>query len=946
VAFRPDERRKESFVRLNRFVPAFLVLSGLLAPALRAQAPSKTKAAAAAAPASASTVPKVTFESYTLANGLQVILHVDRKLPIVHVNEWFHVGSKNERPGRTGFAHLFEHMMFQGSKNASNEYFSYAERAGANLGEGGVNGTTNNDRTNYFITVPSGSLEYVLWLESDRLATLADALTKEKLDNQRDVVKNERRQGLENTPYGRWFKLAAENLYPAGHPYSWTVIGSHEDLTAASLEDVRDFFKTYYTPNNLSLVVAGDFDPAEAKTLVAKYFGPIPPGPALDRPKLWVPKLSAEKIVEASDRVPQERVYMIWPTPPVYSPGDAELDLTSLILTDGLASRLARTLVYDKQLCSDVNAFQASAEMSSSFVIIATARPGASLAEVERVVTAEVARLAHEGPTPEELSRAKTKQEYAFVTGLERIGGFGGKADRLNSYATFLGDPNKFEFDQARYRNASAADIQKTVAQYLATPGRLLVRFHPEKSGRPTEAALDRAAMPALGADRPFHAPQVESAKLANGLDVFVVSRPELPKVAVNLVTRAGSIADPPGKAGTAFLTAAVLPLGTATRGALQIESAMGDLGTALASDAARESTQVSFEVLKRNLDPALAIFSDAVRNPAFPEAELAREKKRHLDALAQQANNGTALNGRLRAILLYGREHPYGRPVGGVPSSVEGITRQDLAAFHAARFKPGGSALVFVGDVTLAEAKAAAEKAFGSWSGGAPADVPIPPPAPAAAGKVYLVDRQDAAQTVVSVNLPGVTRDAPDYYAISVADGVWGGGASSRLDMNLRQDKGYAYGAFSFLTTYNRSGFWTGGAGVQTNKTKESIAEFEKELKDIAGGKPITEEEFSDTRNRMVRGYAQQFEALGRIDQQIADLWVAGLPMTDLQKDYDETGKVTRAAAQSAAETYAKPDKAFFVLIGDRAKIEPGLRELNVGEIVVMDPEGRPAGK
>src|SRR5215212_8391149 len=283
-------------------------------------------------------VPKITFEKYTLPNGLQVILHVDRKLPVVHVNQWFHVGSKNERAGRSGFAHLFEHMMFQGSKNANKEYFEYVEAAGANLFEGGVNGTTNQDRTNYFATVPSGNLEQILWLESDRLATLTDALTVEKLNNQRDVVKNERRQGLENQPYGRWFKLLMENLYPSRHPYANDVIGSHEDLTAASVDDVKDFFKTYYTPNNLTLVIAGDFDPAEARRLIEKYFGPIPAGPALDQPPKWIPTLEGERVIEVKERAPQERAYFTWPTPAYFDQGDAELELASTILTDGLSS--------------------------------------------------------------------------------------------------------------------------------------------------------------------------------------------------------------------------------------------------------------------------------------------------------------------------------------------------------------------------------------------------------------------------------------------------------------------------------------------------------------------------------------------------------------------------------------------------------------------------------
>ena len=422
-------------------------------------------AQAPAPAASADAAPKIVFEKYTLPNGLQVILHVDRKLPIVHVNQWFHVGSKNERVGRTGFAHLFEHMMFQGSGNAKEDYFTYVETLGANLQEGGVNGTTNQDRTNYFATVPSANLEALLWVESDRLATLTDAMTKEKLDNQRDVVKNERRQGLENTPYGRWYKIVLENLYPAGHPYSWPTIGSHEDLTAASLEDVKDFFKTYYTPNNLSLVIAGDFDPAEAKRLVEKYFGPIPPGPPLDRPTLCIPTLTGEKIVEASDRVPQDRVYMVWPTPPGFSPGDAELDLASLILADGLSSRLNKALVYDRQLCTAVQAFQNSSEIASWFAVIATARPGVSLTEIEKIVTEEIAKLARTGPTPAELARAKTKQEFAFVTALEGIGGFGGKSDRLNQYNVLLGDPGKLEWDMARYRDATAATVKQAVAR-------------------------------------------------------------------------------------------------------------------------------------------------------------------------------------------------------------------------------------------------------------------------------------------------------------------------------------------------------------------------------------------------------------------------------------------------------------------------------------------------
>jgi zinc protease len=889
-----------------------------------------------------STVPKIAIENYTLPNGLQVILHVDRKLPVVHVNEWFHVGSKNERVGRSGFAHLFEHMMFQGSKNANKEYFEYVEAAGANLSEGGVNGTTNQDRTNYFATVPSGNLEQILWLESDRLATLTDALTLEKLNNQRDVVKNERRQGLENQPYGRWFKLLMENLYPSRHPYANDVIGSHEDLTAASVDDVKDFFKTYYTPNNLTLVIAGDFDPAEAKRLVEKYFGTIPAGPALDRPAKSVPKLDGEKIVEVNDRVPQERTYFAWHSPAFFDAGDAELDLVATILGDGLSARLNKVLVYDKQLASDVVSFQWSREQVGTFVIWATARPGASLQQIEQIVTDEIARLAKDGPTPAELARARTKWEFGFVTGLERIGGFGGKADRLNQYMTFLGDPNKFEADFARYRNATPESVRDVVARWLNTRNRLLVRFHPEPSGRESQIALDRSKQPPLGGDRPFMVPPVKTAKLENGMDIFVIERPDLPKVAVRFVTKAGSVHNPAGKDGLADLMVETMKRGTKTRNALQVEDTLGDLGTAIFGGANRESSEVSFEVLKRNLTPALTVFADVIRNPAFPAEEVDREKKKRLDALAQDAEDPNAIAQRVGQMLAFGPDHPYGRPGSGFPSTVQTLTREDFVRFHEANWKPGSSALIFAGDITLDEARALAGQNFGNWQGGVAPVVQIPAPKPVGPGKVFMVDRQDAAQTVVMQILPGARRKTEDYYAISLADAVWGGGFGTRLNLNLREDKGYSYGVFSFPTFFSEYGMWQSSGGVQTNKTKESVVEFVKELKFMAGEKPITEKELLNAKANRIRGYAQQFESLGRLADQVATLWTYGLPMSDLQQETTELERATLAAVNTAAKKYAVPNSTMLLLVGDRSKIEAGVRELKLGDLVILDAEGK----
>jgi len=888
-------------------------------------------------------IPEIQFEKYTLPNGLQVILHVDRKLPMVHVNQWFHVGSKNERPRRSGFAHLFEHLMFQGSINAKGEYFATAEELGANLREGGVNGTTSNDRTNYFATVPSANLERLLWLESDRLATLADAMTQAKLDNQREVVRNERRENLENQPYGRFWSLMLENVHPAGHPYDHTPIGSHEDLEAATLEDVKEFFRTYYTPNNLSLAIAGDFDPAEAKRLIEKYFGSIPPGPALDRPGRWVPALVGEKIVEVKDRVPQERTFLVWPAPEFFGEDQHELDIASAILGDGLSSRLNKILVYDKQLCTEVSVYNVTLEISGLFVVDATARPGESLAEIERIVSEELAGLARIAPTQEEVDRAKVKREYTFVSGLESIGGFGGKADLLNMYNTYLGDPARFDEEIERYHAVTAIGVRDAVARWLDNRNRLLIHFRPENAEPPAVAALDRSVAPPLGVDRPFNAPAVESAQLDNGLALFVVTRPELPKVAVTLATRAGSVADPAGKDGLAHLTASTIMYGTKSRQALPIENDLGNLGTALSGSAQRELAVLGFEVLKRNVAPALEIFADVVRNPAFPAEEVTREKNRQLDALAQENKDPYELSSRIRGMLAFGPAHPYGRPMRGLPATVEAITPADLVSFHSTYWKPGSSALIFVGDVTLAEATDLARKHLGGWSGGAAPAVSIPAPAPVGQGKIYIVDRPNAPQTVISQFVPAPKRTSDDYYALRLADAVWGGGGfGTRLNLNLREDKGYTYGAFSTVALYSAMGIWRAGGGVQSDKTTESLVEFAKEMNGLAGQKPITAVELAKARAVWIRGYAQQFETYGRVGGQIAGLWALGLPMTELQHEPAAVEATTLEQVNAAARKYAVPSAATYLLLGDRARITTGVRGLGLGDVVVLDEDGK----
>ncbi len=696
----------------------------------------------------------------------------------------------------------------------------------------------------------------------------------------------------------------------------------------------------------MTLAIVGDFDPAEAKRLIEKYFGTLPAGPALDRPIKEDIKLSGEKIIEVSERAPQDRAYLAWISPAFFDEGEAEIDLLNAILTDGLSSRLNKALVYDKQLCSNVISYPNTMENAGVFIVQASARPGVAVEQIEKIVTEEIAKLAKDGPTDAELNRAKTKWEFAFVSGLERIGGFGGKADRLNQYNTFLGSPDRFEADIARHRNVTKESARAVAAKWLDTRNRLLVRFRTEKSGRESTIALDRSKIPALGADRTFNVPAVKSAKLENGLEVFVAERHDLPKVSVVLATRTGGVNDPAGKEGLASMTPIVIKRGTKNKQALEIENALGDLGTEISGGSNYENSFLGLEVLKQNLSPALGIFADVVRNPAFPVDEIDRDKKRRIDALAQASEDPNSIANIVGQGLAFGFDHPYGRPLRGRKATIEKLTREDFAQYHNQYWKPGSSALVFAGQISLDEAVALAKQNFGTWAGGAAPIKTIPAPAPVGAGKIYLIDRQDAAQTVVAQILPAPNSKSDEYYALKLADAVWGGGFGTRLNMNLREDKGYSYGVFSFPNLYAKAGLWIASGGVQTNKTKESVVEFVSELKGIAGAKPLTDKELENAKANRVRGYAQSFETLGGITNKIVGLWLDELPLTRLQNEPEQLTKTPLASVNAIAQKYAKPSGATLLLVGDLAKIEAGIRELNLGEIVILDAEGKPVKK
>jgi zinc protease len=887
-------------------------------------------------------LPKIPFEKFVLKNGLQVILHEDHTVPVVAVNVWYHVGSHNEKVGRTGFAHLFEHMMFQGSEHQPGEYFTPLQKIG-----GSVNGSTSEDRTNYWENVPSNYLELALWLESDRMGFLLPAMTQDKLDNQRNVVKNERRQGLENQPYGKVEELMCALLYPADHPYSWSVIGSQEDLSRASREDVEDFFRTYYAPNNASLCIAGDFDPKTARALAEKYFADIPPGPAINRLQEWIPKLNGEKRMSAEDRVSLPRIYIAWHTPAYYAPGDAELDILGSVLSQGKTSRLYKSLVYDKQIAQDVRAYQSSREIGSNFQIEVTAKPGRGLEEIEKAVEQELDALKDGGVTEAELTQAKNNFEADFVWRLENIGGFGGKADRLNEYNVMLEDPDRFQWDLDRHVKLTAADVQKVARQYIGRD-RVVLSILPSGDLKAEAAPVEHAAEPKPAAEPGFVPPRVQKAVLRNGLEVLVVEDHKLPVVNMALVVRSGWASDPKNRPGAASLTSELLDEGTATRSALQIAEETKNLGADLSTVSSFDASYVNLGILKKELDRGLALLGDIVTHPSFPGEELERQRRIYLGRIEQEAMQPNTSAMKVFYRTLYGPDHPYAQPYtgSGTESSIKALTRDDLEEYWKTVYHPNNAAVVVAGDVTLEEMTAKLDKLFKDW---APAKVPvvaIPPVKPLPGTKIFLVDKPGAAQSVVIAGNPGVERSSPDYYALQVMNTALGGKFTSRINLNLREEKGYTYGARSNFTATRSTGAFLVSAPVHSQYTKETVAEIEKELRGICGEKPLGAEELEDCKNYLIKGFAQRFSSTGWVANQLADQVKFGLPENTLGRYIPSVQAVAAASAGSVAKKYVHPGALLYIIVGDVAKIEPGLRELKIGDIGVLDAAGNPVSR
>jgi zinc protease len=910
-------------------------LSSLLAIVVLSLAP--------AAPAAQQTRPPagidIPYQRFVLPNGLTLIVHEDHKAPIVAVNVWYHVGSKNERPGRTGFAHLFEHLMFNGSENYDKDFFGPLEQAGAT----DMNGTTNEDRTNYFQNVPTNAVDLVLWMESDRMGHLTGAISQAKLDEQRGVVQNEKRQG-ENDPYGKVWDFLTPKLYPSNHPYSWTVIGSMEDLDAAKLDDVKDWFKTYYGAANAVIVVAGDIDAATAKQKVEQYFGDIPAGPPVARQDAWIAKRTGSQRGVMQDRVPQARIYKVW-NMPGWGTADAEyLNLVSDLLTKGKPSRLYKRLVYDDQTATDVSAYVDLREIGGLFVIEATARPGTALPVVEKAVDEELRRLLAGGPTPLELRRVKTQYRASFIRGIERIGGFGGKSDVLAQGEVFAQRPDFYKVRLNRVQQATAQQLTTAARQWLSD-GVYNLEVHPYPEFRTATASADRSKLPAPGTPAESRFPNLERATLSNGLKIVLARRPSIPQVRFDLLLDAGFAADQSGIPGTASLALAMMDEGTAQRNALQISDQLAQLGANLGTGSKLDASSVSLEALKENLDASLAIYADVILHPSFPRTDFERLKRQRLAQIQQEKADPVGLALRVFPGLLYGRGHAYSNPWtgSGTEESTARIRRDDLVKFHQAWFKPNHATMVVVGATSMAEIRPKLERLFAGWQPGEVPKKSIGTVAQQQRRTVYLMDRPGSLQSVIIAGNVAPPKSNPKEVTIQTMNGVLGSDFSSRVNMNLREDKHWAYGAYTFFRDARGQRPFVAYAPVQTDKTKEAVLELDKELRGIIKDRPIEPAELARAQASLTLTLPGSWETMAALSGAIGDIVTFGLDDRYYDTFADKVRAQTIQSLTQIASEVVHPDQLIWVIVGDRSKIEPGIRELKLGEIRIIDSDGKP---
>ena len=881
----------------------------------------------------------ISYERFVLPNGLKLLVYEDHKAPIVAVNVWYHVGSKNEKPGKSGFAHLFEHLMFNGSENFDDDYFQAIERIGGT----DVNGTTNSDRTNYFQNVPTAALDQVLFLESDRMGHLLGNIDQDLLDEQRGVVQNEKRQG-ENQPYGRQRNLLTEAMYPKGHPYSWTVIGKMEDLNAASIDDVHEWFKGYYGAANAVIAIAGDVEPQDIYKRVLKYFGDIPAGPTIQRQEVNVPIHNGDTYQVYEDRVPESRILFAWNTPPFGHKEDVHFDLISAILTSGKNSRLYKKLVYEDQIASMVTSYEASSEIASTFITMANVKPGKDVEEVKAILLAEIDNLIKNGPTEEELKRVKASYFSGFIKGLERIGGFGGTSDILASNETYFGDASYYKTVLKYVEDATTEDIKATAQKWL-TKGKHTIVCNPFPEYSVSKSSVDRSKLPELGTPKTSKFPVVQRSKLSNGLNIVLAKREGVSTIVMDLMIDAGYKTDFLSSPGTASLAMNLLDEGTKEMNSLEINEKLELLGASLYTFSGQDNSNVYMNTLKPSLTASLEIFADVVLNPAFPQKEFDRLKSEQINNIKKEKAQPITMALRSMNKYIYGEGHPYSNPYTGTgyEDTVEKLTRNDITDFYSTWVRPNNATLVVTGDVEMSELKSVLEKSLGKWKKKDVPKITFNKPKVNSKNTLYLIDRPESQQTVIIAGHLVDKYGDVSQIALEQMVSILGGDFTSRINMNLREDKHWSYGAGGFVMGAKQERPFIVYAPVQTDKTSESVVEIRKELEQFVSTKPATQEELDKVKTNQILKLPGQWETNASVNNSLTTMVKYNLP-DDYYQKYDENVRnLSLTDIQEVSKAIVKPNEVNWFMVGDKAKIASKLDELGFDAIIEIDADGNP---
>lgn len=903
----------------------------------------------------------IPYESFKLSNGLTVLVHTDRKAPIIGVTTYYRVGSKNEPRGKTGFAHLYEHLFFGGSENVPN-FDVPLEAAGSTS----TNGSTWYDRTNYVETVPTGALPLALFLESDRMGHLLGAVTQDKLDKQRGVVENEKRQG-DNQPYGLLRYAETDGLFPVGHPYRHQTIGSMADLDAASLSDVRHWFTEHYGPNNAVLVLTGDIDAATARPLVEKYFGDIPSGPAVKPVVAGPVMLKSPKRIEMQDKVATTRIMRIWSGPGLNDKDAAALDMGMSVLGGLASSRLDNALVRGKQVAVSVSADFETHEQVSFLEISMDVKPGVPRAKAEAALDAEIARFLATGPNADEVKRAATRSVSAEIGALEVVGGFGGKGSTLAEGLMYSGDPAQYKKDLAELAALTPAAIKAATGRWMKRPvlaiavtpgerkekGELLGGWGDEAT-RPAPKPDAKAPVPPVPQSPPRKMPEVapvgqltfpsvQHATLSNGMPVTLARRTAVPKVLVSIGFDAGIAADSLNTPGTQGLMLSMLKEGTVkdatggtTRSAVQVLEEEERLGASIETGSSLDTSSITLSSLSANLAPSLSLMTDVLLHPAFAPAEVARVKDQRLAALAQTMANPRGV--ALRAInpLLFGPNHPYGHASDGLgnAASLKALTSQDLRAAHDQWLRPDLARVTVVGDITMEELLPKLEAALGSWKAPATAKPvkALNAALPTVRPRIVLIDRPGSPQSVIVAGkvLPLDGR-APGQEALDLANEVLGGGFLSRLNLDIREEKAWSYGVSTAVRQPLGARSLILFAPVQTDRTGDSIKAMIADMKAFPGAKPVTAEELQRVTDGNIRGLPNKFETNGQVLGAIAANERLGRPDDYYSKLPALYRSIDAKALEAKAAEYLQPDGLTFVVVGDKAKVEAQLKDVGL---------------